>query len=104
MGWSDDQVQEFKKLLAEQGEDQIRENAEMGAYGRRYGLKLVEEHLRSLEAAKEDARRWAEEANRIARDANRTAAEANWLAKWAIVIFLLGVHRRRIRLSPPEPV
>ena len=79
LGWSDEQVQEFKKLLAKQGEDQIRENAEMGAYGRRYGLK---EHLRSLEAPKEDARRRAE--------VGLAEAEANWVAKWWIVIFLLA--------------
>ena len=96
MRWSHTQVREFKDRLNEQGEDQILENATSGVYGKGYGLRLAEEHLRYLEAVKADARHQAEVAQRklnavLAAEANATAADANRWARWALVISLLAV-------------
>ena len=95
MAWSEEQIEEFRKRLVEQGEDQILENREMGAYGRGYGLVLVAEHLQSLEAAKEDARRRAESDQRalneaLAEEAKATKNANRW-AKWALFVFLLAI-------------
>ena len=94
--WSNQQIQEFKNRLDEQGEDQILENAEMGAYGKGYGLKLAEEHLQYLEAVKADARHQAEVAQRalnavLAEEANAIARDANTWARWALFISLLAI-------------
>ena len=96
MRWSDEQVGAFKKVLDLQGEDQIEENREMGAYGRGYGLELVAAHLRALEAAKADARRRAEVAQRarnavLAEEANTIAEDAHRWARWALFISLLAI-------------
>ena len=103
MGLPADQAQKIKERLASKTEEEIREDLAMSRYGDGYKRTLAEEHLRSLDAGREDARHsaesdrsaktvdLAEEANEIARGANKTARDANLFSMVAVGIALLAL-------------